>query len=208
MKSINVMAGCVVCAAALSAGCSSSGSASGGSGGRAGGATGSTAAAHQASDGGKITCAQLTAADVQPLMTGKVNGTKVSAVGVGGKGQQCVFSAVGDQAVDVIVAPADDQAFGYEAAKKHADKPVPLPGIGDEAYREAGAGDPYAKHGNVFCTVSTASTVQFPGASTKLILNGSNHVTEAQNTVLATALGTLCNRLFGTGNTTVDLSGL
>lgn len=32
--------------------------------------------------------------------------------------------------------------------------------------------------------------------------------TEKQNDILATALGTVCNRLFGVGNTTPDLGGL
>lgn len=159
------------------------------------------------STAGAPTCTQLTPADVQPLMTAKARAPMVTKYGTDSKGQQCVFPGGDDQNVDVTVALTDDPTFGYDAAMAHAKKLVPVSGVGDEAFRETGNFDPTAKHGGVICSVTAASS-QIPGASTKLIVNGYNRVSEAQDAVLSQALGTLCNRIFGSGNTTIDLSHL
>jgi len=96
---------------------------------------------------------------------------------------------------------------GYDAAKKGADDPVTLANVGDEGFRETGDFDPYAKHGGVFCTVSVSEAIEVPGVDA-LVMGGTLNLTESQNVILAEALGTVCNRLFGTGNTTPDLSAL
>lgn len=181
---------------ACAMGCSSSSSPASGAGGGDGGTP-------------KVTCSQLKAADVQGLMTATVAGVQISVVGTGDDGQQCVFhDADSEQAVDIIVVPADDPYVGYDASKSLATNPVALSGIGDEAFRATGDIEPYAKHGNVMCTVSSASVVEFPGVS-GLVMNGMTPTfTEQQNTIIADALGTVCNRLFGVGNTTPDFSGL
>lgn len=185
---------------AYAMGCSSSSSPASGDGGSAGGGDGGTP---------QVTCSQLKAADVQGLMTATVAGVQISVVGTDGDGQQCVFhDANSEQAIDIIVVPADDPYVGYDASKSSATNPVALSGIGDEAFRATGDIEPYAKHGNVMCTVSSASVVEFPGVS-GLVINGMTPTfTEQQNTIIADALGTVCNRLFGVGNTTPDFSGL
>lgn len=211
---IRTLAALTVLSAAC-AGCSSSGGKPSGNGAPAGGTTGGShssaagaggAAAGKAPAGGP-TCTQLTPADVQPLMTAKARAPRVTKLGSAYAGEQCEFIA-DDQAVDVIVNAADDAYLGYAVAKGHADKPVAVSGVGDEAFRETDDFVPTAKKGNVMCSVTTASSVQIPGASTKLVANGYNHISQAQDDVLAKALGALCNRIFGSGNTTIDLSGL
>jgi len=185
---------------ACAMGCSSSSSPASGDGGTGGGEGGGAP---------QVTCSQLKGADVQGLMTAAVAGVQVMPVGTNSDGQQCILhDANSEQAIDVIVVPADDPYVGYDATKSTTTNPVAITGVGDEAFRATGDYDPVAKHGNVMCTVSTASEVQIPGVSA-LVMNGmSPTFTEKQNDIVAIALGTVCNRLFGTGNTTPDLSGL
>jgi len=49
--------------------------------------------------------------------------------------------------------------------------------------------------------------VQLPGTAS-LVVNGSLTLTDAQDAVVAEALGTVCNRIFGSGNTTPNLGAL
>jgi len=158
--------------------------------------------------GGSATCSQLTNEDIQPLMTNAVVGDDVSAVGTDSDGQQCIYhDADSEQAVDIIVAPASDEVFGYNSAKENATNPVDVAGIGDEAFREAGDDQPTAQSGGLVCSVSLGTNTEIPGTDA-LIQNGSLDLTETQDGIIAEALGTVCNRIFGSGNTTPDLSGL
>lgn len=170
-----------------------------GSGGSSG-TTGTTATV-------AVTCSQLKAADVQGLMTNAVTGVETTAVGTDGHGQRCVFHDANDEAVTVVVIPASDPTLGYEAVKAATANAVSVPGVGDRAFRAPGDASPIAVHGGVVCTVSTSSAIQIPAVA-KLVVNGKLDLSEAQNTVLATALGTVCNRVFGTGNTQPNLAGL
>jgi hypothetical protein len=190
----------------LAAGCSSSGTTSATNTGN--GTGGSGAATTKAAAKAKVTCSQLAKTDVQGLMTSTVTSMKVSPVGTGGDGQLCVFGGSDDsQAVDVIALPDSDPALGWDQSKAQASDPVSLTGIGDEAYREGDDDSPFARHGGVLCTVSIGTISQLPG-SDAMITDGTLHEGPAQETVVATALGTVCNRLFGTGSTTPDFSGL
>jgi len=157
----------------------------------------------------KVTCNQLMPADIQGLMTATVAGDDVSVVGTDGDGQQCVFHDADNsgQAIDIIVVPSSDPIAGYDAAKTSATNPVAVNGVGDQAFRETGDFQPTAEHGALTCAVSVGEAIQIPGVDA-LVVNGTLDLTEAQDDILATALGTVCNRLFGTGNTTPDLSGL
>jgi len=198
----------LLCLGAL-AGCTSTSTA-----GPAGNAGGNQAAGQPAAGGNQaapksVTCKQLPNDAVQGLMTNPVTGDDVSPVGVDSDGQQCVFHDADSsgQAVDIIVVPASDPAVGYDVATQHATSPVPLTVVGDRAFRETCDFSPYAEHGGVMCTVSIGTSIQLPDLPA--ITDGhSPTFTEDQNTLIALALGTVCNRIFGTGNTTPDLSGL
>lgn len=155
------------------------------------------------------TCSQLKAADVQGLMTNPVvGGAVVTTVGYDADGQQCVFGdADSTQAVDVIVVPANDPVAGYAASMQGTTNPVAVPGVGDAAFRPTGDIVPFAEHGGVLCTVSIADATQVPGVAA-LVVNGTLDLTEGQDAIIAAALGTVCNRIFGSGNVTPELSGL
>ncbi|HEV2639571.1 MAG TPA: hypothetical protein VGX23_30825 [Actinocrinis sp.] len=131
---------------------------------------------------------------------------QVSAAGTDSDGQQCIFhDADSEQDVDVLVVPSSDQALSYAAAKQQTTAPVALPGVGDQAFRDGDS--PTAEGAGLVCSVSIGTDTQLPG-SDKLVVDGTLNLTDAQNAVVAAALGTVCNHLFGSGNTTPDLSAL
>ena len=171
-------------------------------------------AAPQASPGGAggtaVTCNQLTKADVQPLLVDPIVNVTVTAAGIGGEGQQCVFDT-GDSghAVDVLVLSGDLATSGYAQQIQDMTKPVSVPGIGDKAARDTGDDQPDAIKGDVYCSVGLADDNDIPGvAQLQDAAGGTSNIGEAANGIVAAALGTLCNRIYGSGNTTPDLSGL
>lgn len=172
-------------------------------------AGGSAAAGSGAGGPAKVTCDQLTAADVQGLMTDPVVGKpEITPEGTNNDGQQCEFSNPDSgQAIDVIVAPESDPAMSYEVQKQQADNPVPVSGVGDQAFRDGDDDEPTAEHGGVVCGVTIGADDQIPGTD-KLVTGGNLNITDAQKAIVATALGTVCNRIFGSGDTTPDLSAL
>ena len=202
-------AGVLAALCGLATACSSSSptQAAAGSGQTAAGVTQSSSGSGSGSGTAKATCTQLTAADVQGLMTNPVVGQpQVTPVGTNSDGQQCIFDdANSEQDVDVIVVPSSDSAIGYAASKQQTTNPVSLSGIGDQAFRDGES--PTAEDGGLMCSVTLGSDTQLPGVD-KLIVNGTLNLTDAQNAVVAAALGTVCNHIFGSGNTTPDLSGL
>lgn len=185
----------------------------------AGLAGGSTPAAAQqsssASIGGsaKANCKQLTVAEVQPLMVEKIVKDDITAANLGDDtpGQQCVFSgADGAGAVDVLVMAGPQAVPGYaQELAGEANGQVAVPGIGDKASREKGDGQVIALKGDVFCSVSLGSGEDVPGiGALEEAAGATTHIAESAYQESAEALGTLCNRLYGSGNTTPDLSGL
>ena len=88
-------------------------------------------------------------------------------------------------------------------------KPVSVPGIGDKAARDTGDDQPDSIKGDVFCAVSLGADEGVPGvAALQEAVGGTSNIGEAANGIIAAALGTLCNRIYGSGSTTPDLSGL
>lgn len=153
-------------------------------------------------------CDMLTPADVQFLMTDKTSGPKVSPTGTDNDGQLCDFNnAAVDETVEVLVLPSSDPTFGYAAQKSEKTGAVSLSGVGEQAFREADDYDPIATNHGVTCSVS-ASIDDVPAAA-KLIVGGhSITLTPTQQTAVAEALGTVCNRIFGSGSTTPDWTSL
>ena len=177
------------------------------SGGQAAGA------APQASPGDAggtaVTCSQLTKADVQPLLVDPITTVTVTAAGIDGEGQQCVFGTASDGAVDVLVLSGDLATTGYAQEVQGMTKPVSVPGVGDRAARDTGDDQPDSIKGDVFCSVSLGADEGVPGvAALQEAAGGTSNIGEAANGIVAAALGTLCNRIYGSGNTTPDLSGL
>ena len=159
--------------------------------------------------GTAVTCNQLTKAEVQPLLVDPITTVKVTAAGIDGEGQQCVFGTASDGAVDVLVLSGDLATTGYAQEVQGMTKPVSIPGVGDKAARDTGDDQPHAIKGDVYCSVGLGADGAVPGvAALQQAAGGTSNIGEAANGIIAAALGTLCNRIYGSGNTTPDLSGL
>jgi hypothetical protein len=161
----------------------------------------------------KASCKQLTDAEVQPLTIDKIVKDDITAANLGADtpGQQCVFSgADGAGSVDVLVTAGPQAAPGYASEiAGYSDGVVAVPGIGDKASREKGDGQVVALKGDVYCSVSLGSGDQVPGLGPLMeAAGGTTHIAESAYQTTAEALGTLCNRIYGSGNTTPDLSSL
>ena len=158
-------------------------------------------------------CKQLTEAEAQPLTTDKIIKDDVTdaSLGADNPGQQCVFSgADGAGTVDVLVIAGPQTATAYASEiAGYSDGVVAVPGIGDKASREKGDGQVVSLKGDVYCSVSLGSGDEVPGISPLEEAAGdTTHIAESAYQDVAEALGTLCNRIYGSGNTTPDLSGL
>ncbi len=161
----------------------------------------------------KASCKQLTDAEVQPLTIDKIVKDDITSanMGDGNPGQQCVFSgADGAGSVDVLVIAGPQAAPGYASdIAGYSDGVVAVPGIGDQASREKGDGQVVSLKGDVYCSVSLGSGDQVPGLGPLMeAAGGTTHIDESAYQTTAEALGTLCNRIYGSGNTTPDLSSL
>lgn len=158
---------------------------------------------------GAATCKQLSKAEVQPLQSEPITAVNVAAFGSNSDGQQCTFVVDGG-AVTVIVVPESDQLANYAAQLKELAKPVSVPGVGDEAVRDGGdeSGAVLSNKGGATCQVGVSAEF-VPGVGALMEAAGAtNNIGDSNYAVIAAAAGTLCNRIFGSGNTTPDLSGL
>jgi len=187
------------------------------------GVGGSTAAATGATDpgggggGASVTCNQLTKADVQPLLAAPITGVTVKAAGMGsnfepdGKGQQCSFAVEGmASAISVTVLPSNDEAQNYDGDVRALSPAVSVPGIGDKAVRDGGHGTPTLSSlkGDVYCSVAVQPD-DVPGiAQLEDAAGHTSDIGDKAYAELAAAIGTLCNRIYGSGNTAPDLTGL
>ncbi len=205
------VAGVLLALLLILAGCSGAATATQGAAGGSGspGAEPLAASAAATAGGASATCNQLTKADVQPLLVDPITTVSVTAAGTGGEGQQCVFGTASDGAVDVLVLRGDDATSGYAQETQGMTKPVSLPGIGDKAARDTGDDQPDSIKGDEFCSVSLGTDEGVPGvARLQAAAGGTSNIGDQAEGIVAAALGTLCNRIYGSGNTTPDLSGL
>jgi hypothetical protein len=163
-----------------------------------------------AASSGVVTCKQITKAQVQPLMS--VTANKVQVTKAEGTGQQCVYSNTdgNGEAIDVLVVGGSlaKPAFQEEIRGLVGSK-VAVPGVGQMAYRAKGDFQLLALSGQKFCSVSVGSSDTIPGVAAIQEQNGgTSDLPESDNAVIAKALGTICNRVFKKGSTTVSLAAL
>jgi hypothetical protein len=149
---------------------------------------------------------------VQPLIAKPITDEKVTPTGPNNSGQQGVF-AISDASdvLEIIVVKdknAAPAAFSDDSARLgHA---VDLPGIGDHAIRDADhdTGAVSAIKGDTYCQVNPQDD-EVPGVGKLMEAAGdTNNIGDAAFATVAAAVGTLCNRIFGSGNTTPDLSSI
>jgi hypothetical protein len=222
----SILVGTAVVLAALLAGCS-------GSGGGTAVATSSTASApatvsteesigsdvqsgddqnsigNDAPEGGTaVNCKQLTKDVVQPLMAGTIDSVSVTAAGDDDAGQQCDFAGGTDDESDIDVLVLSGSAATTEYSDI-ASGGIAVPGVGDKAVRPDGDVSIDALHGDTYCSVSVGDPGDLPGiADFEAAHEGSSDIPDSVLDPAAAALGTLCNRIFGSGNTTPDLAAL
>ncbi len=158
------------------------------------------------------TCNQLTKADVQPLLADPIATVAVTAAGTDGDGQQCVFgTANSGGAIDVVVLGGSDAAPAYAADVQGLGKAVDVAGIGDRAARDKddGSDSITSMKGDLYCAVSMGGADGIPGvAAMEQAAGYTSDIGDPAYAAIANALGTLCNRIYGSGNTTPDLSSL
>ena len=210
-------------AVALMASCSSGGSgnsaAPGGGASAAGPAgAGSTATGAAAAGGGgsaSATCTQVTAAQVQAILVATITKTSSASVPdqvtLNGVAQQCTFAtADSSQAITLTVVGGAD-ADNFYKGQAQGITPVSVPGVGDKALRDGSDSSTavIAEKGSVACMVDTSGADQIPGvANLEQAAGDTSDIGDSNYAAVAAAMGTLCNRVFGSGNTTPDLSGL
>ncbi|HLY14587.1 MAG TPA: hypothetical protein VKR24_09565 [Candidatus Limnocylindrales bacterium] len=175
------------------------------------GASSGPAASVAPTGGATATCKQLQFADVQPLLDAPITNVEVTAAGLSGGGQECRFEAADPSVnVDVTVVGGDDGTTQYNSDISEFDHPAPLPGVGDKAMwdsNDESAGFAAIK-GNEYCSVGVEAE-DVPGVGALMdAADNTNQIGDANYLIIATALATVCNRIYGSGNTTVDLSGL
>ena len=157
-------------------------------------AFGSTASAAVAASGGsKATCKQLPKSQIQALLSVPI--AKVKVTPALQTGQQCVYSGSDDAgAIDVLVIGGSEAKPGFQEDVKGMSPKVAVKGVGDKAYREKGDFQIDSIKGSEFCSVTVGSDDSVPGVAA-LETNGTSDIPESANAIIATALGTICNRL-------------
>ncbi len=175
--------------------------------------------------GAKGTCSQLTKAEIQPLLTNQIS--KITVKPETSQlynfqkthiGQQCIVAAgSGDsEAMTIVVISGPFAAKAYAAdVQSLGPRPTSVPGVGSKAIRERvdsdgaeGTPELSSIKGSTYCAV-TPQADNIPGVGAREEAAGDT--SDIGNTAygeIAAAIGTLCNRVYGSGNTTPDLSGL
>ena len=161
------------------------------------------------SEGGTtVNCKQLTKDMVQPLMAGTIDAVTVTAAGDDDTGQQCDFAGGADDVsdIDVLVLSGSTATAEYSDISSGG---ISVPGVGDKAVRPDGDVSLDALDGDTYCSVSVGDPGDLPGIGALEAANdGSTDIPDNVLEPAAAALGTLCNRIFGSGNTTPDLAAL
>jgi hypothetical protein len=172
----------------------------------------------------KTGCSQLTKTQVQPLIVNPITKVTVKAVtaeqytgGTQRIGQECVFAAGSSdsEALTVTVISGPVAARAYAADVQGLDGAVAVHGVGTKAVRapvdDKGAAATTtlsALKGTTYCAVSPQDG-NVPGeAQLEEAAGATADIGNKAYAEIAAAVGTLCNRIFGSGKTTPDLTDL
>lgn len=217
--------GLVVCAFALvvalgacggssskSSGSSSTTAAStGGSSGGSSGGSPTTSGSSATGGDAKATCDQITKAMVQPMFTKTLTTVTVKPAGTKNAGQSCQF-ATADTSNELLITvlSGDDAKNGYIGDTTGISSPVSVPGVGDKATRDGSDSTPIVSStkGDLYCSVNPQID-DFTGVSALMEAAGDTaNIGDKYYADASAAVATLCNRIYGSGNTTPDLSAL
>jgi hypothetical protein len=180
-------------------------------------------AAPAGASGSAPTCAKLTAKVVQPLIAAPI--TNVSTKRIDGTlyfqgkktvGQTCTYATdrTDDAAVlTVIGGPAAARAWKSEVQSVRAT--VAVPGVGAKALRQkaddkgaVSTPEVVSMKGSTFCTADVEVEEVPGGGALEDAAGATVDIGDQAYAVIAAAAGTLCNRIYGSGSTTPDLSRL
>jgi hypothetical protein len=160
-------------------------------------------------------CDRIAAADVQPFFKTPVKKKAPESNGEG-TSWNCVFEVASRDGWALQITVMADMASAMFSGKPPTDdgKPgVGLTGIGDQAIRESNDVWVYARKGPMFCMVhgdhsyATGEGIELMRGLT-VSQSQAGKFPPATAQTLAQALGTLCNRAFGSGNTTPSFANL
>jgi hypothetical protein len=170
-------------------------------------------------------CSKLTTAEVQALVVDPITKVTVKTLtaatfGTGTKkqkvGQTCTYAVTDtSDAMTITVITGSFAPKVYAGDVKSLVHPVKLSGVGTKAVRSPvdsnGAADTTAisaLKGTTYCYVDPGDG-EVPGVATLEEAAGyTNDIGDKAYAEMAAALGTLCNRVFGSGNTTPALTTL
>ncbi len=145
-------------------------------------------------------CAALTTADVQPFFTVQIATQLPSAVP-----NTCEWAA-GDAplgvptSLDVMVVGGDDADLRWRLATTGGSA-VLFSGVGDQAEHAPGTTDFLAFKDHVACGITTLGWAHLVGKAD----HEPGQLGDADATAIAQDYGTLCNRIYGSGNTVPTL---
>ena len=113
--------------------------------------------------------------------------------------------------IDVVVVKSSSAKQLFNEDVRAFSHKVVVRGVTGKAYRATGDFQMEGLDGQVDCSVTVDSAATIPGVAA-LQNNGNSdgdfQLSESDNSIISTALGTICNRLFGKGNTKPSLTGL
>jgi hypothetical protein len=154
-------------------------------------------------------CDKLSVSDVQPLFNTAIK--KIPDPPSDAPIQNCTFATTdGIQAIQVMTVVGSTVKTFTDKSPTDDGKPgVPLSGIGDRAFRESNDVWVYALKNGVFCMIhgdhagenAQGSIEELHGL--KISDSLAHTIPAATAQAVAQNLGTLCNRIWGSGDTTV-----
>ena len=135
----------------------------------------------------------------------------VKAAGTISKGQSCLFSSADTSNLLFInVMSGQDATNAYQTDTiGFGSNAIAVSGIGDKAARNGSHCDPIvpSMQGDIYCSV-LPNIDDFVGIQPLVAAGNTADVGDKYYAAAAAAYGTLCNRVYGSGNTTPDLSAL
>jgi hypothetical protein len=146
-------------------------------------------------------CAKLTKADVQPFFTVPI-ATALPAPINTATTKGCTWSAADGSAetsVSMLVRTGDDASQLWSTA--NSGNPIRFSGVGDQAEHISGISDFVSIKGGVVCSMTTFGRAHLAPLA-GLPVDSQQLLSDADATSVAQQFGTLCNKIYGSGNTT------
>jgi hypothetical protein len=184
----------------------------------------SSSAVGESPSSAKASCSQLTKAQVQPLIVNPITSVTVKPVtqakytleGTKKVGQECVFAAGSSDsdALVVTVVGGPVAAVAYRGDVQGLDG-VRVPGVGDKALRARVDSNGAAAtllltsmKGDTYCSVLPQDNDIPDVGQLEEAAGATADIGDKAYAEIADAIGTVCNRIYGSGTTKPDLSSL